>query len=69
VALLVGRELHSPGGHITDGVCDGLLTAEEVWRLREGTADDSTIREAMFHGLLPSILEAAVERFRACAGR
>lgn len=69
VALLVRRELHSPGGDLTDDICNRLLTAEETRELREGTADDTTIREAMFHRLLPSLLEAAVERFRAGAGR
>jgi hypothetical protein len=50
-------------------ICNRLLTADESRELREGTADDTTIREAMFHRLLPSMLEAAVERFRAGAGR
>jgi hypothetical protein len=69
VALLVSRELQSPGGDLTDDICNRLLTAEEARELREGTADDMTIREAMFHRLLPSMLEAAVDRFRAGAGR
>jgi hypothetical protein len=69
VALLVRRELQSPGGDLTDDICNRLLTVEEARELREGTADDTTIREAMFHRLLPSMLEAAVDRFRAGAGR
>jgi hypothetical protein len=69
VALLLNHELHSPGGDLTQDVCNRLLTEDEARRLREGTADDSMIREAMFQRLLPSMLEAAVARFHAGAGR
>jgi hypothetical protein len=69
MALLLHHELQSPGGDLTDDVCNRLLTEEEARRLREGTADDTTIREAMFQRLLPSMLEAAVARFHAGAGR
>jgi hypothetical protein len=69
VALLINHELHSPGGDLTDDVCNRLLTEQEARELREGTADDTTIREAMFQRLLPSMLEAAVARFYAGAGR
>ena len=30
VALLVRRELQSPGGDLTDDICNRLLTAEEA---------------------------------------
>jgi hypothetical protein len=36
-----------------------LLTAEQAWSLRQGTADDAAIRAALFNRLLPSMLEAA----------
>jgi hypothetical protein len=69
VALLLNHELQSPGGDLTDDVCNRLLTEEEARQLREGAADDTTIREAMFQRLIPSMLEAAVARFHAGAGR
>ena len=50
-------ELHALGPrHDVSGF---LLTAEQAWSLRQGTADDAAIRAALFNRLLPSTLEAA----------
>jgi hypothetical protein len=56
VGLLLHRELHSPGGDLTDDVCNWLPTEEEAQGLREGTADDIMIRKAMFQRLLPRVM-------------